>query len=128
MEITFNRHISVTHTVVESARALASVMKVEAMAFSYSSEIETRILAKAAEDEGFRAQLIADPKAAISGVFGLNLPEWFDIQVHRNTATAKHLILPPSDLLVESELEMVAGGEDMQTGPPPSPPEQDFPG
>lgn len=40
------------------------------MAFSYSGEMETRILAKAAEDEGFQAQLIDDPKAAISEVFG----------------------------------------------------------
>ena len=97
------------------------------MAFSYSSEMETHILAKAAEDEGFRAQLIDDPKAAISEVFGINLPEWFDIQVHPNTATTRHLILPPSELLAESELEMVAGGEGWP-GSPPSPPTQDFPG
>ncbi len=98
------------------------------MAFSYSSEIETRILAKAAEDEGFRAQLIADPKAAISEVFGINLPEWFDIQVHQNAATTRHLVLPPSGLLAESELEMVAGGGSIDSGPPPSPPEVDFAG
>ena len=80
------------------------------MAFSYSGEIETRILAKAAEDEGFRAQLINDPKAAISEEFGINLPESFEIQVHQKTATTRHLILLPSELLAESELEMVAGG------------------
>ncbi len=33
------------------------------MAFSYSGEIEPRIQAKAAENESFGAQLIADPKA-----------------------------------------------------------------
>ena len=98
------------------------------MAFSYSGEIGPRILAKAAEDEGFRAQLVDDPKAAISEVFGINLPEWFDIQVHPNTATTRHLILPPSELLAESELEMVAGGEGGMPGPPPNPPEHDFPG
>ena len=81
------------------------------MAFSYSGEIETRILAKAAEDDGFRTQLIDDPKAAISETFGINLPEWVDMQVHQNTATTRHLILPPSELLAESELEMVAGGQ-----------------
>ena len=94
------------------------------MAFSYSGEIEPRIQAKAAEDESFRAQLIADPKAAISGVFGINLPEWFDIRVHQNTATTRHLILPPSGLLAESELEMAAGG----AGAPRRPPGVDFAG
>ena len=34
--------------------------------------------------------------------------EWFDIQVHQNIATTRHLVLPPSQLLAESELEMVA--------------------
>ena len=97
------------------------------MAFSDSGEVETRILAKAAEDEGFRSQLIDDPKAAISEVFGVSLPEWFDIQVHQNTATTRHLILPPSELLTESELEMVAGGEGW-SGAPPDPPQHDYPG
>ena len=81
------------------------------MAFSYSGELETRILAKAAEDEGFRTQLIDDPKTAISEALGINLPEWVDMQVHQNTATTMHLILPSSGLLAESELEMAAGGQ-----------------
>ena len=99
------------------------------VAFSYSGEVETRILAKAAEDEGFRAQLIDDPRAAISDVFDINIPEWLDIQVHQNTLTTRHLILPPSGLLAESDLEMVAGGEGTMPGPPPPrPPGQDFPG
>ena len=97
------------------------------MASSYSGEIEARILATAAEDEGFRARLIDDPKAAISEVFGIDLPEWLDIQVHQNTVTTRHLILPPADLLAESELEMVAGGEGWAPPPPPPPP-PDFPG
>ena len=95
------------------------------MASSYWGETETRILATAAENEGFRAKLIEDPKAAISEVFGIDLPEWLDIQVHRNTATTRHLILPPSGLLAESELEMVAGAEGWA---PPPPPPSDFPG
>ena len=98
------------------------------MAFSYSGEIETRIMAKAAEDEDFRVRLIDDPKSAISEVFGINLPEWFDVQVHQNTTTTRHLILPESEVLTESELELVAGGEGHETGPRPDPPEQDFPG
>ena len=93
------------------------------MAFSYSGDVETRILAKAAEDEGFRARLIAGPKAAISEAFGINLPEQFDIQVHRNTATTRHLILPRSELLAESELEMVAGGQGDEYEEPTHPPD-----
>ena len=56
------------------------------MAFSDSGEIETRLLARAAEDEGLRARLIDDPKATISAALGINHPEWSAVQVHQNTA------------------------------------------
>ena len=103
-------------------------MGVRAITFSYSGEIEDRILAKAAADDEFRARLTDDPKAVIAREFGINLPERFDIRVHENTPTTRHLVLPQSELLAESDLELVAGGEGMPSGPPPSPPEQDFPG
>ena len=81
------------------------------MAFSDSGDIESRLLAEAAEDEGFPARLICDPKAAISAAFEINLPDRSDIQVRQNTATTRHFILSPSDLLAESDLQMVAAGE-----------------
>ena len=72
-------------------------------------EMQARILAKAAEDDDFRANLIDNPKAVIAEELGVYIPEGFDIQVHENTATTGHLILPPSERLTESELELAVG-------------------
>ena len=72
-------------------------------------EMQARILAKAAEDEDFRANLIDNPKAVIAEELGVYIPEGFDIQVHENTATTGHLILTPSERLTESELELAVG-------------------
>ncbi len=73
-------------------------------------EMQSRILAKAAEDKEFRANLIENPRAVISEELGVLIPESFDFQIHENTATTGHLVLPPSESLTESELEMVVGG------------------
>ena len=75
-----------------------------------ASELRTRILARAEEDGGFRARLIADPKAAISAETGTTLPEGFSVMVHEDSATAAHLVLPPSPALTEAEMAMVSGG------------------
>ena len=83
-----------------------------------ATELKTRILNKADEDGDFRAQLIADPKAAISAETGVTIPEEFDVAVHEDSATTAHLVLPPSPELTEAELEKVSGGG-AQTWEPP---------
>ena len=75
-----------------------------------ANEMRDRILSKAAEDGDFRARLIADPKAAISSEIGADIPEVFNVAVHEDSATTAHLVLPPSPVLTEAELEAVAGG------------------
>ena len=75
-----------------------------------ATEMKDRILSKAAEDGAFRARLIADPKVAISGEIGADIPDGFDVVVHEDSATTAHLVLPPSPELTADELEMVAGG------------------
>ena len=77
------------------------------------SQMKAYIMAKAVEDESFRENLIADPKTVISAEFGISIPEAFTIQVHEDSGTAAHLILPPSDRLTEAELERAAGGVDV---------------
>ena len=74
------------------------------------TELRARILDKAADDDDFRASLMADPKAAISDETGATIPEGFDIVVHEDSATTAHLVLPPSPVLTEAEMEKVAGG------------------
>ena len=75
-----------------------------------ATEMKARILSKAEEDSEFRAQLIADPRAAILAETGATIPDGFDVVVHEDSATTAHLVLPPSGELSEAEMESVAGG------------------
>ena len=75
-----------------------------------ATEMKTQILSKAAEDDDFRARLIADPKATISAETGQAIPDGFDIVIHEDGASTAHLVLPPSPRLTEAEMEKVAAG------------------
>ena len=75
-----------------------------------ATELKSRILSKADEDNDFRARLIADPRAAIASEVGTVVPDGFDIVVHEDSATTAHLVLPPSSALTEAELGTIAGG------------------
>ncbi len=75
-----------------------------------ATELKARILSKAEGDSEFRAQLIADPRAAILAETGATIPDGFDVVVHEDSATTAHLVLPPSGELSEAEMESVAGG------------------
>ena len=76
-----------------------------------ATELRARILIRAGEDGDFRARLIADPKATISSEVGTTIPEGFNVEVHEDSATTAHLVLPPSPELTEAELAMAAGGD-----------------
>ena len=73
-------------------------------------QMRAELIGKAVEDEDFRAQLVADPKAAIQDVFGLTVPDSMSITVHEDSATTAHLVLPPAAKLNDADLEAVAGG------------------
>ena len=75
------------------------------------AEIQSKIIAKAQAEPEFRAQLIADPKATIEGLSGVELPEAINLQVHEDSATSFHLVLPPSGKLTEDELATVFAGD-----------------
>ncbi|MCY4557898.1 MAG: NHLP leader peptide family RiPP precursor [Chloroflexi bacterium] len=81
-------------------------------------EMKSHILAKAADDVGFRDRLVADPKAVISEELGVIVPEDFNVQVHEDSATTTHFVLPPPSRLTEADLAMVAGGDWRNMGGP----------
>ncbi|MCY4636337.1 MAG: NHLP leader peptide family RiPP precursor [Acidobacteria bacterium] len=66
---------------------------------------------KAVEDEEFRARLLADPRAVIEEELYLSIPDGIDIQVHEDTATTSHFVIPPSAKLAEEDMHAVAGGK-----------------
>ena len=75
------------------------------------AELQDKIIAKAQAEPEFRAQLVADPKAAIEGVVGSELPAAINVEVHEDSATSLHLVLPPSGQLTEDELAIVFAGD-----------------
>ncbi|MDE0129691.1 MAG: NHLP leader peptide family RiPP precursor [Gammaproteobacteria bacterium] len=75
------------------------------------TEIEDMIRAKADEDEAFRGRLLGNPREAIKEASGLTVPEGFSINVHEESATEFHLVLPPAgSRLSDDELRGAAGG------------------
>ena len=75
-----------------------------------ADELREHLVDKATTDEAFRAQLIADPKAAIKEELGLALPPEFTVKVHEEQADTSHVVLPPPAVLGEEDLERAAGG------------------
>ena len=87
------------------------------------AELQDKLIAKAQAEPEFRSQLVADPKATIEGLSGLELPAAINIEVHEDSAMSFHLVLPPSGQLTEDELATVFAGNWVQStgeffGPP----------
>ena len=70
-----------------------------------------KIIAKAWRDPAFKAELIANPAAALQAE-GIEVPEGMTVTVVENTDKQFHLVLPPvpTDELSDEALDGVAGG------------------
>ncbi|MDD9984596.1 MAG: NHLP leader peptide family RiPP precursor [Gammaproteobacteria bacterium] len=75
-----------------------------------ATQMQTEILAKAAEDMEFRARLLDDPNNVLEEELGVTIPEGLTVHVHEEGSTAAHLVLPRSDRLTEAEMASVSGG------------------
>jgi hypothetical protein len=63
--------------------------------------LHQQIMARAMNDEAFRQELLANPKAVLERELGITLPRGASVQVHEDTAAILHLVLPKK--LVVSE-------------------------
>jgi hypothetical protein len=76
--------------------------------------MEARIAALAWEDETFRKELFADPKAALAKAFGWQIDPTFTISVIEEEANQIHISIPAKPAaaaeLSEEQLQNVAGG------------------
>lgn len=59
------------------------------------AELRAQVIAKAGENETFRSQLLTDPKAAIASMIDMDIPDALSVQVHEESATSFHQVLPP---------------------------------
>ncbi|HXZ05649.1 MAG TPA: NHLP leader peptide family RiPP precursor [Ktedonobacteraceae bacterium] len=79
--------------------------------------LQPQIVAKAMKDEAFRQYLLQDPKLALKRELGLIVPVGVTVQIHEETATTLHLVLPMKTLtdqlqeLSDEELKEIAGGD-----------------
>ena len=74
------------------------------------AEVRAHIAMKAAEDDDFRARLIADPRATVEEEAGIRFPDSYRIHVHEESATDAHVVLPPKPALSREQLDHIAGG------------------
>ena len=73
-------------------------------------ELRQELVEKCAAEDGFRDQLVDDPRGAIKDALGIELPDTFSVEVHQESATTAHIVLPPMATLDVDDLEVVAGG------------------
>ena len=73
-------------------------------------EMRDSLIERATADTEFRSRLLADPKAVVKEELGFDLPSDFTVEVHEEKLGTAHLVLPPTDVLDETELNRVAGG------------------
>jgi hypothetical protein len=80
--------------------------------------LQEQVMARAMKDEVFRQELLNNPNKALERELGITLPKGVNVQVHEDTPTTVHLVLPlqshyaPVELS-DAELEQVAGGIDI---------------
>ena len=74
--------------------------------------INATVSERAGTDPEFRAQLLANPAAAMSELLGMPVPDGVRITVHEESPADIHLVIAAESTLSDSDLELVSGGTD----------------
>ena len=85
--------------------------KTPATAAPSRQDFERDVITRAGADPAFRAELLADPRAAIKKAYGVELPPSLELRVVEETPSVFYLVLPlQSEELTDEQLAAVAGG------------------
>ena len=83
------------------------------MAVTSRAEFDQMINDRLATDPAFADALVADPRAAISELVGSEIPADLVIDVHRESLSHLHIVIPIMNTtgeLADDDLDLVAGG------------------
>ena len=90
-----------------------------------SAKMKRRLIERSLQDDVFRHQLLADPRAIIEREIGTQLPEDLRVVAVEETADTIYLVLPSTSPvgegggLTDQELEAVTGATLNRLAPPP---------
>ena len=76
-------------------------------------EMQEHIVFKASLDAGFRANLLKNPRGSLEKELGVKIPDNFTVQIHEDSLTTAHLVLPlrtGPEVMGQDELAAVVGG------------------
>ena len=81
------------------------------LAVKTRKDLEIYLITRALKDEGFRQELVANPKAVVEKELGANLPEELEIKVLEETEDTLYMVLPcnPYEGISEDELQNFMG-------------------
>jgi hypothetical protein len=77
------------------------------------AELDALIRARVAADPQFRQRLLSEPREALNEITGLTVPNVVTVEVHEESLTQVHLVIPAvlaDGEIAEEDLELVAGG------------------
>lgn len=83
---------------------------------SQQNPIQEQIIARVMKDDAFRHRLLNNPRETLERELGVTLPQDVTIQVHEDTASTIHLVLPKQlqmsgmQELSDAQLEQAVGG------------------
>ena len=84
------------------------------------NDLQSQLIERATRDQGFREELIRDPRGVIGRELGVEIPQSVEIRVVEESPTASYLVLSPAPAspgqqLSDQDLEAVAGGSTLFT-------------
>ncbi len=84
----------------------------------FRQELETKLIKKAWEDEGFKNELLVNPKEAIQNALELLIPADINIKVVEETPNTVYFVLPANPIAGKEEVKISCGESTIEAQTP----------